>query len=145
ARWRLRALGGRTTWRSHLVVPMKSKAQWRDLRALVAIAGALSALLGACRGESTAACAAQAVGSACLSCERDTCGVDVGSQESDCSGYFSCLCAGGSFSCSRYTSNACGQQTLSGACGLDNEEWVRCATTQCRSECNYDPCPTDGG
>jgi hypothetical protein len=108
--------------------------------------GAVSALVGlfACGGSTaggnttgeTNACLAAGFGSDCFSCMQTSCGPELSNVESACGDYLTCVCPGGSLSCSANASSACDQKGNEPACASAGLPLSTCEQKNCETACN---------
>src|ERR1700685_3033646 len=121
----------------------------------VVVLGALSALVGlfACGGNiaggnttgETNACLATVVGSDCFACVKASCGPELSGYESACSGYLSCVCPGGNFSCSAATSTACNPSAAGSSCATAENSFGACGLQNCKTACSSGGAPCESG
>jgi hypothetical protein len=116
---------------------------------LIASLVALSAAAFACSSSSNSggasnACVYAGTSSSCQSCVQNSCGSQVSSGESACSGYLNCACPGGSFSQTAAESSSC-QQQIDSSCASAEQSIVSCEEQNCASQCGISGGSSGGG
>lgn len=114
-----------------------------SLGAVASLVGLLGCSSGG--GEGPSSCLPAAVGSGCWSCLQAHCGSQLSGFESACGDYLSCLCPGGSVSCSAANSSVCDAKAQESTCPTAGMSMGVCVQQNCEAPCSEGGTECDGG